>query len=453
MNQGFDIIKATKPAIVAMPNQMQDAEALNEDGMDFLSLVLDSLNSKEALNVDSKFLAQKVAKIEGFQPKMHLQNDEKSNQVLLNNANFIQILSLLETLNGGKKIDKFPTFSNNLANVLSFEKNVNEIKGAKNLLELIQIAKKFDLGLDKIDIKKSNLQALKENFPNLHSKNFFKFDEMAFHKIKFAPIKSEVEKIIKEKTPQKEQNEINLSKILKEIKEVKDSSNLAKTTQQAVIDDEVKPLKTKSEPSIGDYLNQIQKKADEKGASELKNQISEKLNQKTENKPSNLDLGLEVKSEKGEAKEVAKNEVQSENFIKDIVANAKLQVKNHQIKQTFESFASNLQEKIAEYKPPVTRFHMTLNPSNLGEVEVTLFSRGNNLHINFTSSSQTMQIFLQNQSEFKASLVNMGFSELSMNFNDQGKKEHNQNKKTKEFNEELDANDEEMIEITIPKYF
>ncbi|WXG61190.1 hypothetical protein VB002_07240 [Campylobacter concisus] len=39
-----------------------------------------------------------------------------------------------------------------------------------------------------------------------------------------------------------------------------------------------------------------------------------------------------------------------------------------------------------------------------------------------------MNLFLQNQAEFKNSLVNMGFTELEMNFSDQNQRQEKENK-------------------------
>ena len=151
---------------------------------------------------------------------------------------------------------------------------------------------------------------------------------------------------------------------------------------------------------------------------------------------------------------------QSNTPIKDIVNSAKLNAKELNLKHVFDNFATQLQEKISEYKPPITRFHLTLNPGNLGEVEITLINRGSNLHINFNSNNQTMQLFMQHQAEFKASLVNMGFSELSMNFSDNANKEQNQgeNKRQKfNINEdeqiEQSQSEETVLEVVLPKYF
>jgi len=74
---------------------------------------------------------------------------------------------------------------------------------------------------------------------------------------------------------------------------------------------------------------------------------------------------------------------------------------------------------------------MALTPKNLGGVEVTLIHRGNNLHVNIVSNTNTMSLFTQNQAEFKNSLVNMGFTNLEMNFSNQNQGKNSQQKDTK----------------------
>lgn len=134
--------------------------------------------------------------------------------------------------------------------------------------------------------------------------------------------------------------------------------------------------------------------------------------------------------------------------------------KNIILKETFQHFSQDLKDALDQYKPPVTKLSITLNPNNLGEVEVTLIQRGNNLHINFNSNTNAMNLFIQHQAEFKNSLVNMGFTGLEMNFSDQSKKEHNQNKGKsrngqgfKEALEGKNENEKINLELVLAKYF
>ncbi len=97
------------------------------------------------------------------------------------------------------------------------------------------------------------------------------------------------------------------------------------------------------------------------------------------------------------------------------------------------------------------KIQMALNPKNLGEVDVTLINRGNNLHINFTSSPQTLNLFIQNQAEFKNSLVNMGFTNLEMNFSQNGEKNRQEFANSENY-EAYDEEEENLVEIVLPNY-
>ncbi|EIA9992144.1 flagellar hook-length control protein FliK [Campylobacter upsaliensis] len=126
-------------------------------------------------------------------------------------------------------------------------------------------------------------------------------------------------------------------------------------------------------------------------------------------------------------------------------------------KETLQYFSKDLKEAMEQYKAPITKLSITLNPSNLGEVEVTLVQRGANLHINFNSNHNAMNLFLQHQAEFKNSLVNMGFTGLEMNFSEQGKREQQQEKKAKshyyEENFEEENSPKINLELVLAKYF
>ena len=53
---------------------------------------------------------------------------------------------------------------------------------------------------------------------------------------------------------------------------------------------------------------------------------------------------------------------------------------------SLEKIKNDLKEQIQQFKAPLTRISISLNPSNLGEIEVTLIQRGSALHINFNSN-------------------------------------------------------------------
>ena len=131
-----------------------------EDG-EFLSMVLDAA-AKKGENLSEKDLKE-IAKAvnlsaqtaQNQQTKAPIQSTdvkeilgEEAAENLFENATFMQLLQILEMLSGGEKISKFPNFENRLAKALSSETTLNELRGAKNLNELIEIANKLNLGLE-----------------------------------------------------------------------------------------------------------------------------------------------------------------------------------------------------------------------------------------------------------------------------------------------------------------
>ncbi|MGI8046090.1 flagellar hook-length control protein FliK [Campylobacter coli] len=147
-------------------------------------------------------------------------------------------------------------------------------------------------------------------------------------------------------------------------------------------------------------------------------------------------------------------------LVKDLNKISQNNARNITPKETLQYFSQDLKEAVDQYKAPITKLSITLNPNNLGEVEVTLIQRGNNLHINFNSNANAMNLFIQNQAEFKNSLVNMGFTGLEMNFSDQGKREQNQNQGKNRsgygFKDALDGKNESEkvnLELVLAKYF
>lgn len=85
---------------------------------------------------------------------------------------------------------------------------------------------------------------------------------------------------------------------------------------------------------------------------------------------------------------------------------------------TFSHFSDKLREAIQNYKPPITKLTLELNPDNLGSVELTLTKRGDKIHIQVGSNSQALQLFMQNMQEFKNQLNNLGFNDVSLDFKD-----------------------------------
>ena len=392
---------------------------------------------------------------------------QNSDEIMLENADFITLLALLDSQDGAMKTGISNIVSSNLNKFLAIEKNIQELKGAKNLEDLLNLSEKFNLGLSKIKITKDGVEALKSEFKNLNSKGFFSNIQPINNAININSLtKKDIESTIL-KLENSDKNILSKLMLGQSVDINKDSKNTnlnddepkiqVKSEPKIDLKSDLKPEpktdisnKTQSISSVDDYLANIMQKAIKESSEQSSKSINESLNISSSSSETTSDKGSENFD----------NQNGSNQATKDIINMAKLDSKEPKahLRQVFDNFATQLQEKISEYKPPITRFHLTLNPGNLGEVEVTLINRGSNLHINFNSNTQTMQLFMQHQAEFKASLVNMGFSELSMNFSDNANKEQNQNqgKRAKfslEANEEEINQEETILEVILPKYF
>ncbi len=241
-----------------------------------------------------------------------------------------------------------------------------------------------------------------------------------------------------EKIIRKDKDSIHIQKADTKEMETKE----AKITPKSTVNIERTALNDKT-PQI-DIKKEVNKK-------EIKTKTVDKEISKTEQK----EKPTEQPVEKKEAEHTVKNSLSSTQELK-----AKQSISSQRpITQTLNSFADDLRERIENYKPPVMKIKMTLNPKDLGSVDVTMINRGNTLQVNINSNSNTMAIFTQNQAEFKNSLVNMGFTNLSMNFSSngsgQGENHHkNRNKSQESFEESIEQinEDTQSIELIIPRY-
>ena len=430
-----------------------------EDGA-FLSMVLDAA-AKKGENLSEKDLKEMAKAVnlsaqtaQNQQTKAPIQSTdvkeilgEEAAENLFENATFMQLLQILEMLSGGEKISKFPNFENRLAKALSSETTLNELRGAKNLNELIEIANKLNLGLENIEVTQAQADELGEKFPSLAKKDFFE-PVTPKKNFAFSELKNKVEETINANEPEPKDT---LNKLLQEVSKPKTQSNETTTVNKAeeVSEENISALNAKNvkeKPENNNTADEILK-ADKK-----------------EEKRVNLQSLLYPEREQDQGEQTEQNSNQNSDselnaMVKDVISNAKAQTRNFQaVRETFDNFSSNLKEQVAAYKSPFMRFNITLNPLNLGEVEITMVNRGNNLHINFSSNTQTMNLFLQNQTEFKNSLVNMGFTELEMNFSDQNQPKKEQGQKSYK-GSKFNADDAEQgeaaaprLELVVPRY-
>jgi hypothetical protein len=536
-----------KDKIIQANKEIKDGG--DKDSSDFLNLMLSQLKA----GATNKTQKTEIS-IETIQIKSESLDSIKD--LSIEEATFGQLLQFLEALHGkSNEPMQFLNISQKLKNILSKEGVLQEFKSAKNLQDIMDLSKKYNLGLEKLTVTSSEAKQLESIFPNLAKKGFFELknsnlssqewlasknknatsvqsqsnkDEVPTLKDLLSGLdKGEKKSNTNENTKIQTKDEIKLetkpevkpetkgevkSEVKPEVKgEVKpETKGEVKSEVKPEVKGEVKPetkgeVKSEVKPEVKGEV-----KPETKG--EMKSEVKPEV--KGEVKPETKgEMKSEVNSAKVDAKEQAKptqmqeirmenpkpttlpptserdtatsnkenalknlselsqnsnqNNAQSESgnqekgsesslMNRESIKMAQQQLKTPQIKQTMNTFAQDFKEQVEQYKPPMMKIQMALNPKNLGEVEVTLVNRGNNLHVSFTSNTQTLNLFVQNQAEFKNSLVNMGFTNLEMNFSQKEEKGQDPRNSSgfngdNEYEEEL-LEEEATLELTLPNY-
>ncbi|MCI7447514.1 flagellar hook-length control protein FliK [Campylobacter sp.] len=435
-------------------------------------------------------------------------------QEAINDEGFMQVLSVLEGIFGGEA-PNIAKISSSLEKLISIEENLAQLKDVKDLKDLLKIAEKLKLGLEKLSITNEALGALKSKFPALDKANFFKPIDVSLNQAalsaknakpaqpvllasllgktapksitqvlkeaeleatktpKTAPKESGLKGLlngddIKTKAPKQSANEI-VEKVQNKVEPksaATDLKDFLKISEKSTKEPKITPSPLPSAPKVAksevdelkafdiqNYLNSISKKA----ASAIETTAPSGANTLADMEPSG-----ESRPSFGDAIE---NRLSDNNF-KDMITALKMQDKiiSRDIQQnSVRTFAAQMVEKISEFKPPVTRVNLQLHPAELGEVNITMIARANNLHVNVTSANATMALFLQNQAEFKANLVNMGFSDIQMSFSDHkegSNTQHSGNKAKKSYESdedgvminEFEGSGESTLEIVLPRY-
>lgn len=281
----------------------------------------------------------------------------------------------------------------------------------------------------------------------------------------------------KELNKNQEKNNLNQENIQDQNKNLKNNDqnlNLDKNLNKEIVKDTQNLVSNLTQKDFN--LNKEPKNNNKENKDIKQNFFDQKLNfenlnktQVVQNKENNANFNNNTTNKetftqeqtKTHSENVDKNSLDELNsLVKDLNKVTQNNARNITPKETLQYFSQDLKEAVDQYKAPITKLSINLNPNNLGEVEVTLIQRGNNLHINFNSNTNAMNLFIQNQAEFKNSLVNMGFTGLEMNFSDQGKREQNQNQGKNRsgygFKDALDGKNESEkvnLELVLAKYF
>ncbi|EHR5747222.1 flagellar hook-length control protein FliK [Campylobacter jejuni] len=351
-------------------------------------------------------------------------------------------------------------FAKNLTEELNIKdkKNQDNLNKENNLKDLIKDSTKQDKNLNKELKDNASTQEL-TNLKDLNKEN-----------------KDLNKDFNKELNKNQEKNNLNQENIQDQNKNLKSNNqnlNLDKNLNKEIVKDAQNLVSNLTQKDFS--LNKEPKNNNKENKDIKQNFFDQKLNfenlnktQVVQNKENNANFNNNTNKEtftqeqtKTHSENVDKNSLDELNsLVKDLNKVTQNNARNITPKETLQHFSQDLKEAVDQYKAPITKLSITLNPNNLGEVEVTLIQRGNNLHINFNSNTNAMNLFIQNQAEFKNSLVNMGFTGLEMNFSDQGKREQNQNQGKNRsgygFKDALDGNNENEkvnLELVLAKYF
>ncbi|EEU7163209.1 flagellar hook-length control protein FliK [Campylobacter jejuni] len=344
-------------------------------------------------------------------------------------------------------------------------KNLKNDEFAKNLTEELNIKDKKNQ--DNLN-KDNNLKDLNKESKDLNKD---------FNKESKDLNKDFNKELNKELNKNQEKNNLNQENIQDQNKNLKNNDqnlNLDKNLNKEIVKDTQNLVSNLTQKDFN--LNKEPKNNNKENKDIKQNFFDQKLNfenlnktQVVQNKENNANFNNNATNKetftqeqtKTHSENVDKNSLDELNsLVKDLNKVTQNNARNITPKETLQYFSQDLKEAVDQYKAPITKLSITLNPNNLGEVEVTLIQRGNNLHINFNSNTNAMNLFIQNQAEFKNSLVNMGFTGLEMNFSDQGKREQNQNQGKNRsgygFKDALDGKNESEkvnLELVLAKYF
>jgi hypothetical protein len=192
-----------------------------------------------------------------------------------------------------------------------------------------------------------------------------------------------------------------------------------------------------------------------KNNTDLKTAVKTTLNKETKNTvnteklKNNSIIDTLLKEKDNENKHSNLKATTKENFNFNLFT-INTQIQKPVIKKSLSHLSSSLNKAIKEYKPPLSKISIEMNPKELGKLEVTLVHRGDNLEVKITShTSNTLQFIQANQNELKQNLINMGYTNINMSFNSNSQQQNRQqhHQKYKQTKEELDE-----IILEIPEY-
>jgi|GEM_PF-1837618 len=137
----------------------------------------------------------------------------------------------------------------------------------------------------------------------------------------------------------------------------------------------------------------------------------------SEDELAELDGGTATKLKVGDSEIITKSTSEDLGLTGDIKVKSELEHKITTSRTMMRNLVSDLKELMENYRPPVTKLSLTLNPNNMGEIDVTLIQRGNSMHINLSGNPTAVNLLASNSGELRNQLTDAGLSNHSFNFN------------------------------------
>ncbi len=319
----------------------------------------------------------------------------------------------------------------------------------KNLKSLVKIAKKLN-----IDIKDIKVENISDRF----SKKI-KHDTKVFVKTT-KTTKIATSDILKVKTTKTIQTKGSSSKIEKKtvtLETVLKTKSLKSKKEDSKIHNNTKTDTVNTDKIALHTHNKAQKNEDLFGAKHISKNVVKVEKAKQSRVVFNEKDNTDETTLKNNHKETLKHLLSSDtNEIKNKISTDFMDIKIHEAKQMMKYLSQDVKKAIDEYKPPFTRLQVKLNPQKLGEIDMTVVQRGNNLHVNLSSNNTAINILTNNLNELKTQLMQNGINNASFNFNSDSNQNQNKQKQkdAQKIYESLDEDESQVnnFEIVIPRY-
>ena len=435
------------------PKRKLNIEIQTSNNIDFLELLLNKQNNAETENS-----LKENPKKDDIEDDVKDNEKEKKIDLKIDLKNLISTSTQTEEDN--KKLTEIKNIiSSNLKqnNILLSKQEETEFKKIDNMKDLVKFADKKGLNIENIKIEVKKLDTKEKNISNIIDKQIqLNTKTIKTEKITKESITNQIIKDTKSletsKTPSKQidksEKTINLEKILNstEKKIDKNEKTTKHTDKKKIVNNNKNLLNIHSE---NNNLQTI--KTTKTGKTTLTEENQKTTSETAKLSKKDIDLTSLLNIEKPKNNKTTKTEINSNNIINttnnQTLLTNDLKVKTLQVKDTLDNFKNNLDEAIKNYKPPISKVNIELNPKNLGKVEVTIIQRGNNIQVNMNSDQSNINMFQTHQAEFRQALSSIGFNNIDMSFSSNQDRDRKQNQAKKVYSKNSEIEDIGEIEI------